>query len=254
MDPYLEDHWGDVHTSLVTYARDQLRGQMPPGLRVRVEEHIAVQDENGAARGYYPDVRVYERPAASATAPAFTSVAVGEPLVVPMETEPAVERSLQIIDAESGGRIVTAIEFLSPANKVGEAGRHAYRQEQRDLIEGGVNLVEIDLLREGRYVIAAPEANVPATHRVPYRVCVVRATCPSRAEVYRTPLQEPLPTIRIPLRAADPDAALNLQTLIEQAYENGGYDDIDYRSDPDPPLAPGEAAWADGVLREKGLR
>jgi hypothetical protein len=47
MDPDLEAFWGDVHTSLVTYARDQLRGQMPPDLKVRVEEHVSIQAENG---------------------------------------------------------------------------------------------------------------------------------------------------------------------------------------------------------------
>lgn len=25
MDPYLEQHWGDVHPSFITYARDQLQ-------------------------------------------------------------------------------------------------------------------------------------------------------------------------------------------------------------------------------------
>ena len=43
MDPYLESYWGDVHTSLVTYARDQLRPQLPKDLRVRVEEHVTAQ-------------------------------------------------------------------------------------------------------------------------------------------------------------------------------------------------------------------
>ena len=29
MDPYLEQHWGDVHTSLVIYARNQLQKVLP---------------------------------------------------------------------------------------------------------------------------------------------------------------------------------------------------------------------------------
>src|SRR3954454_10022036 len=70
MDPYLEAHWGDVHASLITYARDQLRVQLPPDLRVRVrvEERVAVEvdsGENGPAgkrRRFYPDVRVMEQP------------------------------------------------------------------------------------------------------------------------------------------------------------------------------------------------
>jgi hypothetical protein len=35
---------------------------------------------------------------------------------------------------------------------------------------------------------------------------------------------------------------------------NGGYEDIDYRQEPRPPLSGPDAEWADQVLRERGLR
>jgi len=47
---------------------------------------------------------------------------------------------------------------------------------------------------------------------------------------------------------------LNLQSLIDQCYENGGYDDIDYTHPPIPPLQGEDAAWADTPLRQKRLR
>jgi hypothetical protein len=50
------------------------------------------------------------------------------------------------------------------------------------------------------------------------------------------------------------DVPLDLQVLVDAAYENGGYDDIDYRAEPDPPLDPADAAWAEELLRSKGLR
>ncbi|MBI2190795.1 MAG: DUF4058 family protein [Planctomycetes bacterium] len=34
MNPCLEMHWGDLHTRLILYACDQIKGQLPPGLRV----------------------------------------------------------------------------------------------------------------------------------------------------------------------------------------------------------------------------
>ena len=38
-------------------------------------------------------------------------------------------------------------------------------------------------------------------------------------------------------------------------YEEGDYDlDIDYLSDPVPPLVPIHAEWADRLLKSKGLR
>ena len=52
----------------------------------------------------------------------------------------------------------------------------------------------------------------------------------------------------------DSDAVLDLQLLIDAAYENGGYDDTDYRIEPVPPLLPEDAEWAAGVLREAHRR
>jgi len=45
-----------------------------------------------------------------------------------------------------------------------------------------------------------------------------------------------------------------LQSLIDQCYENGGYDTIDYRWPLKPPLEAVEAALADEWLRGKGMR
>jgi hypothetical protein len=42
MDPYLEQHWGDVHASLIVYMRDQINEQLPADLQARVEESIMV--------------------------------------------------------------------------------------------------------------------------------------------------------------------------------------------------------------------
>lgn len=255
MDPYLEAYWGDVHTSLCTYARDQLRPQLPRELRVRVEEYVAVGSDAGPEGGFYPDVQVTQPPRDS-SGPGETAAAgvAAEPLIVPMQTEPETLREVHILDRSRGDRLVTAIEFLSPSNKRHAAGRAAYVKKQQAFLEGGVNLVEIDLLRSGPYVLAVPVQNVPDDYLAPYRICVVRAAHAERAEVYRVSLRELLPAIRIPLRENDPDAYLPLQNLIDQAYENGQYDDIDYAADPAPPLSPSDAEWADTLLKEQGRR
>ena len=46
MNPWLEEHWGDVHTRLTTYACDQLQPRLPSGLRARIEEYVAVESED----------------------------------------------------------------------------------------------------------------------------------------------------------------------------------------------------------------
>jgi len=257
MDPYLEAHWRDVHTSLITYARDLLRPQLPGDLKVRVEEGITVQDPEDDERPevYFPDVRIVEKPSSRAVAPAPTSsLAVAEPVLVPRQAEPPTERSLQIIDFRSGNRIITTIEILGLANKIDAAGRSAFRKKQRKLAQSSVSLVEIDLLREGSYVLIAPWDAVPRSCRGTYRVAVSRASDVENVEMYRVPLRERLPRIRIPLRPADSDAILDLQALIDAAYENGGYGDTDYRLDPVPPLSPEDSEWAAGVLRDASRR
>lgn len=255
MDPYLERHWGDVHTSLVTYARDQLRTQLPRELRVRVEEHVTIESDERRS-GVYPDIHVVERtdlPAEQRFANHGLLLAEDEAEIVPID-EPATGRSLYIFDTTTGDRLVTAIEIISFANK--SSSREPYLRKQADLRASGVNLVEIDLLRGGKYVLVAPPGRAPTSDPLArYFACVARAISPSLASVYSISLRKPLPKIHIPLRVEDEDALLDLQSLIEQAYGNAGYgDEIDYRRDPVPPLEPDDAAWADQMLREKGLR
>jgi hypothetical protein len=151
--------------------------------------------------------------------------------------------------------VVTVIEMLSLSNKVPGEGQELYRRKQRELIDGHVNLVEIDLLRAGERVLSVGLSHIPPAYRTPYQICVYRAAAPPRYEVYRVPLQERLPVIRIPLRSTDADVPLDLQALLDQCYHNGGYDeDIDYSADPEPPLNAEDACWADVLLRQTGRR
>jgi hypothetical protein len=265
MDPYLEAHWGDVHTRLTTYACDQLQPQMPPGLRVSIEEYVTVLPEsevNGEftdSQRYAPDVRVVDQPAAPAAPVTLEAKSTAtQPRIVkfvPPAVEPVTGRNIRIVNTHSRRGIVTAIEFLSRTNKVGEYGQVAYLQKQGDFIRGGVNLVEIDLLCQGDYILAVPGRAVPAECRVPYRICVTRATRANEAEMYPVSLRQRLPSIAIPLRPGDRDACLDLQAIVNLAYENGRYDGaIDYRADPEPQLEGDDAAWADKLLREQGKR
>jgi hypothetical protein len=254
MNPYLEAHWPDVHTSLVTYIRNQLQRKLPAGLVARAEERVSI-DETGAPLTYWPDVQVKESGAPKAARlhpPALTGSAeteVMEPLLV--VAEPETERWVEIRDAT--GRIVTALEVLSPANK-SVAGVGAHRQKRSRFLAGGVNFVEIDLLRAGRDALGLPWNLLPTEQETMYRACVRRASRPDQAEVYFLPLRRRLPGIRIPLRESDADVVLDLQPLVDLCFEDGGYAALDYSRDPEPPLATADAQWTDGCLRRAGLR
>lgn len=265
MNPWLEMHWGDLHSRLTTYACDHLQSQLPDGLRARIEEYVTVEGEedteSNPRRRFAPDVRVLERPnAAIGFGDAIdlegggTAVAVAEePLIVSRRVEPETLHYIKIIDLKSGHRVVTAIEFLSPSNKISDQGQRQFREKQETLLAGNVNLVEIDLLRDGDWVISVPKSMVPKSRREPYRVNVVRADRSWDAEVYRVSLRHPLPTIRIPLRPTDADVSLPLQTLLTAAFVNGRYqDELDYSQPLDPALSPADAAWTTRLLQTHG--
>jgi hypothetical protein len=99
-------------------------------------------------------------------------------------------------------------------------------------------------------------SRIPPSHQTPYQVGVSRAVAPVPCwEVDRVSLRERLPVIRIPLRLTDHDIPLDLQVLIDQCYHNGGDDeDIDYSTEPTPPLDAEEAPWADALLCQAGRR
>lgn len=252
MDPYLEQHWGDVHTSLMVYMRDQVNDQLPSDLQARVEENILVDMEEDS-RLLYPDVRIVEE-----TAPldfgqpsATGGVALAEPCLIPLADESPTLRHIEIVDRGSGNRVVTAIELLSPANKGGPAGRKAYREKQGQYIEAGVNLVEIDLIRQGSFVLAVPYDLLPYRLREQYLVCVRRASKRTLAEVYGISLREPLPNIRIPLRPADRDVVLQLQPLLDECYRGGRYATIDYSRPLHPKFSQNDQQWIESLISNR---
>jgi hypothetical protein len=256
MDPYLEAHWRDVHARLIIYASDALQSVLPKSLRARVEERVILETPEGLGdHPLYPDVRVVEyMPRRGLETQPTSKVAAAEPLLVDLDMGPATETFLEIIDRESGNRVVTVIEFLSPTNKTPGGGREEYLRKQREICSSDTNLVEIDLNRFGPHTLAFPLDNLKPQARTAYMACVRRPKR-TKAEVYLMPLGHRLPVVKIPLRPADADVPLDLQALVEQCYRNGAYEGtLNYAFDPDPPLFGADAEWAAEWLQEKGLR
>lgn len=250
MDPYLERHWRDVHQALVTYARDALNQQLPQDLIARTEERVAVEAASDLVHVIYPDVRVVETATESAEE-RVSGVSVAQPIVLEVDAEQATEGYVVIIDP--AGKLVTVLEFLSPSNKTGE-GLADYLRKRKELLSAGVNVVEIDLVRKGDWLALIKPKLAPAELRTTYRAMVRRATTPRRLEYFPIALFDPLPTIPVPLRKSDADAALDLRELLDKAYRNGRYERLDYAADCDPPLNAQDAQSADKLIRESGRR
>ncbi|HMC88380.1 MAG TPA: DUF4058 family protein, partial [Gemmataceae bacterium] len=186
MDPYLERFGSDVHARLVTYACDQLQERLPPDLIARMQERIYVETPEGPGRSMHPDVRVVEKGRRqTGVATALNGIAVAEPEIVLVSSdEPQTETYLEIVEARSGHRVITGIEFLSPSNKTPGPGQDLYLQKEKELREGRVSLVEIDLVRSGQRILGGAKYSLPNPNRTTYVACVRRAGQTQQYEVY----------------------------------------------------------------------
>jgi len=253
MNPFLERHWSDVHTKLIAYIADALAESLPDDLNARSEERVTLYDDAGDEADLRADVAVVEAwcqgnpPPWKQEAQPGGGIAAAEPQIGIVDE--TTERWVEITD--KNGRLITVIEVLSPANKSG--GRTAYRARRDAYIQGGVNLVEIDLLRGGTHTVAVLLQMVRRPAGAHYLACVTRGTFAAQREIYAMPLRTPLPTIRVPLRPDESDISLSLQPLVDRCYRMGGYWNADHTNVPGPPLNGDDAAWVAERVRAAGL-
>jgi Protein of unknown function (DUF4058) len=126
----------------------------------------------------------------------------------------------------------------------------AYTKKRLQVLGSYTNLVEIDLLRDGK-----PIQQVQNNFQTHYRILVSRTSTRPKADLYAFNLQHPIPSYYLPLRESDTEPLLDMQTLINELYDEGNYDlVIDYTQEPLPPLSQENAMWVDEVLKEQGLR
>lgn len=247
MDPYLENPktWPDLHSSLISYIREELQPQLRPKYIARIGERVELST---FGRAYIPDVLVIRSATAVyQTAPVGAAPVADEPVVMRLLEEERRVPFLEIIHHPSG-EVVTLIEVLSPANKSGE-GREKYLRKQDDICNAGVNLVEIDLLSQGEATTRARLVGAEKSVQWRYHVSVTRSQPAARIEAYPTSLQQRLPRCRIPLRPEDEDVVLDLPGVFTRCYDVGGYDLlVDYSQPPPVPLSQVEAEWMADLL------
>ena len=263
MDPYLESSglWQDLHHRLIFCASEALQPQLPPRYYALIEERIILE---APSRSYYPDVTVAREEAGTPTArgiqaaPRGAAAVAGEiaaDVAIEVEDEEAIRQGYLEIREESGGRVVTVIEVVSPTNKAaGSRAHQTYLRKQADVLASDANLVEIDLLRRGAHVLAVPESRLERVCPFDYLVCVHRAVRHGTYQLYPRTVRQPLPRVGIPLRPEDGDAVLDLQAVFQRCYDSAPYARLlDYRSEPRTPLPAAAASWADALLHAKGL-
>ncbi len=252
MDPYLEDpaRWVGVHNWLVAHFAEHLQPRLGPRYVAAIEDRVYVERPS---RDFRPDVVVSTlRPAgkpAGAGATTLEREVADSAVRVWSPIEEIHEPYVTVLDLRNDQRLVAIIEIVSPSNKATGAGRDSYQAKQAEILASPVHLVEVDLLRTGRHVLAVPEHRARET---PYDflVCVNRAA-DRRAlyDLYPRTLRERLARIAVPLSDEDPDVVVDLQSVLARTYEAGRYRDIlRYDRPCVPPLPPEDQTWADGVI------
>ncbi len=243
MDPHLEGRalWSGVHKWLMTYLAEALQPLLGARYVAEVGERVYVE---ASGRTVEPDVAILRAPS-SAPGPSTQTMSPDAPAVVVLEEIEAREFFLEIVDLTAGNRVVTIIEVLSPSNKdPRSSGYRQYRAKQTEVLQSGTHLIEIDLLRGGEHTIAIPPLALKSSLPDHYLVSISRAEDRRRREFYAIRLPQKLPRIPVPLSAPDADAVVDLQAVLDKAYENGAYSRrIDYRVPPTPPLDAAEEAW-----------
>jgi hypothetical protein len=254
MDPYIErpEIFPDFHSAFIIMLRLALVPLLRPRYAVVTEDRLFVVESDRPVR---PDLSIVRT--SSPAAPARSGAAVLEadaPVVFELLTETIRESVLHIVEPAAGNRIITAIEVLSPNNKVAGPGLDAYLQKREELWEGGSNFVEIDLLRRGTTTIRVSADRLEGLRPWHYLVSVSRQK-PSRQEVYPVPLQRRLPRIRIPLARDDADVTLDLQEVFSRNWDGSSYPELlRYDGPPLGPMTDEEIAWCGNLLREAGYR
>jgi Protein of unknown function (DUF4058) len=156
------------------------------------------------------------------------------------------EGRVEILDSYNEMRLVALIEVVSPTNKAAGPGRVSYRAKQKGTLARDCHLVEIDLLRRDRHVLAIPEWRVEPFDPFDSLCCVSRWPFRNRFELYPRALRQRLPRLRIPLADDDPDATLDVQAALEQVYADGRFARrVRYDEKCQPMLKPEDQAWAD---------
>jgi Protein of unknown function (DUF4058) len=119
-----------------------------------------------------------------------------------------------------------------------------------EVLASRTHLVEIDLVRG--WELMSIMGNGSSSD---YRILVSRGDCRPNPTLYAFGVRQPIPPCALPLKPDDQEPTVDLGRILHDLYDRASYDlRLDHAGDPNSPLPWAEAAWADRLLRQKGLR
>jgi Protein of unknown function (DUF4058) len=235
MNPYLEDPeiWVELHSWLIVQLARSLNPQLTPKYRAAVEKRVYTD----TLLVGIPDVSVFSKSRTQQDVATVTlTAATPQRVSVPMIEE--VQESYLEIREVATGQVVTVIELLSPKNKRLGEGQNQYNAKRNRVLNSATNLIEIDLLRTGIAPI------IVETIASQYRILVSRSSIRPGADLYGFNLRDPIPVFPLPLLMGDREPLINLETLLDQIYEEAALDlAIDYTCQPRIKLQDEDWEW-----------
>ncbi|MEC4812197.1 MAG: DUF4058 family protein [Scytonema sp. PMC 1069.18] len=255
MNPYLENPalWSGIHHRLITAIANDLAPKIRPNYIAAIEERVYEMSGEASLLVGVPDVSIQSSKKPSPTLPSSvtsTAPTLAQPIEVTLPLLEALTESYLEIRSVKTGEVITVIEVLSPKNKQSIVGRLQYETKRQKIFRSNTHLVEIDLLRQGKSMpILEKEINSD------YQILVSRSNIRPKAELYQFNLQDKIPQFLLPLRLDDTEPVVDLQKLLHEIYDQGGYDlRLDYSRSPVPNLSESDVAWTEELLKREGLR
>jgi hypothetical protein len=266
MDPYLEapDIWPDLHDSLAGQIRAALNHSLPAPYYARLEMRmeVGIIEEDRSKKRIVPDVAVVRHPGADSGVVAVLDAprtAISKFHVLSIPSEPIRHLFVEIRDPSRGHQLITLIEIASPSNKRPGEDRRAYLAKQQEVLDSDASLIELDFLRDGERMFTHVMVKDFVARLDPspdYLVTINRGwrgvDGVAAYQFFPVLVTESLPCIPVPLRRGQEELPLDLQFVMNRAYDDGPYrrGAVDYSQPPRPPLPADFAAWAKKCLSQ----
>jgi hypothetical protein len=220
------DEWEIFHREHNTHLREAFQELLPPG-----SGYFAVLERSLQISSFDPDLDKIERTRTKPDISIYRSTSVqsaaqGRRHAVSNAASPTATIPLQITFDEIEyfpsviifqaredsllGKPITRVELLSPANKPSGSHHKQYLGKREETLKSGINVIELDYLHEKPFPVAAvPSYPNHDESAYPYTI-LVNVPEPSiskgRAEIYGFRVDDPIPTIEVPL--ADEDSVV----------------------------------------------
>jgi hypothetical protein len=171
--------------------------QVRPKSIVKVGENVYVHELAGGAPRYLGRPGVFAAESGREAAARPDAGVLAAPFEVQLPAIDSERSSFVEIRDRMSRQLVTAIEALSPTNKLPGSGRDLYLAQRQQLQDSGVHRVEIDLIRTGK--------PMPAEPRRPgdYSALISRADAWRRAGFWAIGPRDRLPIAPVPLKSPD---------------------------------------------------